>query len=139
MTIKNAKDLLIKVCIFNNKLIEAITDFNYISDDDIMEIKSEWSNDDCKDILKKLSKILQQENKRFDYHIHPWCLLNDFDNLVNHKACNLCRYGERNSICSKRGSVYSKIVRELNKKNIGSIEEIPGLTALIKAIIDPFY
>ena len=90
--------------------------------------------------LKKLSIALKQdEENRLDYHVHPWCILHKFDNLTNHFACNQCGYGDRNSICSKRGSVYSRIVKELAKKKIEGVEGVPGFTALIKAIIDPFY
>jgi len=140
MQIKCAKDLLIKVCRFNNKLVEAITDFNYIAEDDIKEIEDDWTNDECKEVLRKLSVVLkEEEGNRSDYHVHPWCILHNFDNLTNHFVCNQCGYGERNSICSRRGSVYSRIVKELAKKKIDSVEGVPGLTALIKAIIEPFY
>ena len=112
------KTILIKFLEEKNKLVRKRTNMDLILPDDLNEVFTIWSENDCKTALMKL-------HARPDKNLCPWCML---------FKCSTCGYGRRNGICATyTTNKYSTIIGKLwirytpNTLGIANIEGMEEL------------
>jgi len=118
-SIVNYKNMLIKFLIRKNKIISERTHILFITQQDLGEILTYWSQEDCKNYLSSMTL-------RDDASNCPWC-------IRQNNRCVRCQYGERHRVCGNPNSTYSKIKNVLDRSRpipYESIVDIPEVRYL---------
>lgn len=132
------KDILINFIIYKNAIIhlhvfikkhkneycklcsKTVKESNYIIGDDLKEIENNWSESDCRDILKKLSIS-------FESDFCPWCIR---ARTLSY-GCDKCSYGHRHGICGNSiDNTYSFIIWCINKETRTTMLNLSGIKLL---------
>ena len=109
------KEKIVEFIIAKNALVSLYTELDYITNEDIEEIKS-WSEEDCGIVYENMAKhIIRSFNRPISTSMEdsttcPWCVYSS--KIRRHDNCNECGYGKRNGICDKFSSKYRQIVDE---------------------------
>ena len=109
------KEKVIEFVMTKNALVSLYTELDYITNEDIEEIKS-WSEEDCGIVYKHMAKyIIRSINMPFSTIIEdevtcPWCIYSS--KIKIYYDCDDCGYGKRNGFCNNSGSKYRQIADE---------------------------
>jgi len=119
------KQQLILYLIQKDKIIFEKTQLNYVCEDDLQEIKEDWTERLCYKFLIKLKP-------RNDANSCPWCICKR-EYYINYlEKCDNCGYAKRNGKCNKDSSTYSKIIKVLHRKeDIFEIARLKSVRDLI--------
>jgi hypothetical protein len=105
------KTMLLEYVHEKNRIIRKHTGLLLTTSRDLAEIEHEWSEEDCKRVLSKLSTTN-------DSGCCPWCIL---------FPCYECKYGERNGRCKDtKSSRYIRITERCGR-SILSLTEVKNL------------
>lgn len=94
----NYKDKIITFLEKKNELLIGVSGIAYITEEDLNEIKEEWSEKKCKKVWVRLKRETRNGvGKILGAAVCPWCL---HTLLINKKTCDSCGYGKRNGRCT---------------------------------------
>ncbi len=122
------KEKIIKFVKAKNDIIKLNCDVEYITNEDIEDIRK-WSKFDCEWTYGQIvSAVYSLNASGLSETTCPWCI-----NLLDipYDKCEECGYGIRHGICTKKGSLY----RSYNLKSVKDALTNKSYNRILKQLI----
>jgi len=110
------RQAIIELLKYQQSVVDKYGCGTYINDDDINEIKNEWSDGDCFIVWNRIvDSIIFNKEEGFSVHLQPWCVIGIINKNIRHilkledDICYHCSYAKRHGLCREDDSDDSKV------------------------------